>query len=113
MDGTLQWTSTKLHVISLLGNQLLCLFCYLEAITHIVDALDERTEFQVNDSLDGIDVELVEGDNLVKAIQKFRCKLLAQTLLYHIAGVFLIRIRHGGNITYTARLEADTFSELF
>ena len=47
LDGTLERTGTKLHVVALLGQELLGLVAELYLIAHITDTLEQTFEFDI------------------------------------------------------------------
>ena len=85
LDGTLQRTGTKLHVVTLDGHKLLRFVSDADVVPHVLHTLEERLQFNIDDLLDGIEAQLVEGDDLVETIQELRRELLAQALLYNAA----------------------------
>ena len=70
LDGTLQGTCAKLHVIALGGHKYLSGIAELYLIAHIADALEDAFQFDIDDTLDSVEVELVEGDNLVETVEE-------------------------------------------
>ena len=70
LDGTLQRTGTKLHVIALGGHEFLGLVAQLDGVAEVADALEESLQLNVDDALDGAQVELVEGDDLVETVEE-------------------------------------------
>ena len=70
LDGTLQGTCTKLHVIALGGHKFLSSIAELNVVAHVADALKDTFQFDVDDTLDGVEVELVEGDDLVETVEE-------------------------------------------
>ena len=69
LDGTLQRAGTELHVVALRGDKLLGGIGELQLVAHAGDALVEAVELDVDDALDGIEVELVEGDDFVETVE--------------------------------------------
>lgn len=53
-------------------------------------SLDQSFQVEVDDALDGIEIQLVEGDDVIEAVQELWSKLLAQTLLDDAAGILLV-----------------------
>ena len=66
-------------------------------------------QFDVDDALDGVEVELVEGDDFVEAVEELRGELSAEALLDDGAGVFLVFLVEPA----IAWSESDTTTELF
>ena len=80
LDSSLQWTGTKLNVVTLGCHQLLCLVGDLNLVTHLVHTLEETTKLNVDDLLDGIEIQLVECDEFIETVQELTRELLAQVL---------------------------------
>ena len=59
-------------------------------VAYLLDALIESLQFDVDDLLDGVEVELIEGDDLVKTVQELWRELLRQRLLHDGTCVLLI-----------------------
>ena len=55
LDGTLQWTGTKLHIVALGGNKLLRLVSNLDVVAHLVDTVEESLQFDVDNLLPDFD----------------------------------------------------------
>ena len=90
LDGTLQRTRTKLDVVALLGHKLLGSVRELERVAQLADPLVQALEFDIDNLLDGVEVQLVEGDDLVQTVEELRRELLAQTLLYDGPSILLV-----------------------
>ena len=106
-------SGTKLHIVSLLGYHLLCLFGNLEMESQVFYSLDQSFQVEVDDALDGIEIQLVEGDDVIETVQKLWSKLLAQTLLDDAAGILLVFLIHRQSAFYTCRSKADASAEIF
>ena len=52
-------------------------------------SLDQSFQVEVDDALDGIEIQLVEGDDVVETVQELWSKLLAEALLNDAAGICL------------------------
>ena len=76
-------------------------------------SLDQSFQVEVDDALDGIEIQLVEGDDVVETVQKLWSKLLAQTLLDDAAGILLVFLIHRQSAFYTCRSKADASAEIF
>ena len=74
--GSLQRTGAKLHIITLGGHKLLGLVAQVDVITYLFYALVQSLQLYVDDTLDGIQIQLVECDYLVKTIQELGRELL-------------------------------------
>ena len=72
LDGTFQGACTELHVVALLSDILFRLVAQVDGVAEVSDALVETLQFHVDDPLDGVEVELVEGDDLVQAVEELR-----------------------------------------
>ena len=79
-------------------------------IAQRLHSLVESAQFDVDDFLYGVEVELVEGDNLVQTVEELRRELLRETLLDDAACIFLVFLVHGK--TCAASVEAHTAAEL-
>ena len=88
--GTLQRTGTKLNVVALRGNKLLCLLREVDAIAYLPDALIEASELDVDNLFDGLKVELVEGDDLIETVKELWRELFRQRFLHDAACMLLI-----------------------
>ena len=66
LNSPLQWAGTKLYIVSLAGYEFLCLVGHLEMIAQILNSLYERFQLQIYDAGDSRQIELVEGDDLIK-----------------------------------------------
>ena len=76
LDSSLQRTCTKLHIVALLSHKLLGLVAQLYLISQVADALEHTLQLYVDNLLDSLQIQLVEGDNLVQTVQEFRRELL-------------------------------------
>ena len=65
-----------MHVVAFRGHEFLGFVRQVNLIAYLLYALVEPLQLHVDDALDGIKVELVEGDNLVEAVQELRRELL-------------------------------------
>ena len=90
--GALQWTCTKLHIVALGGHKLLGLVAQVDVITYLLDALVESLQLYIDNALDGIQIQLVEGDNLVQSVQELRRELLRECLLHNVACILLVLV---------------------
>lgn len=72
LDGTAQRTCSKLFVVALFGYPTLGIWGDVEMVSYLLDALDERTQFDVDNLYDAVEFQLVEGDDLVDSVEKFR-----------------------------------------
>ena len=72
LDSPLQRTGTELHIIALGGHELLSFVGDVEVITEVIHALIQILQLNLNNLLDGWQVELVEGDDLVQTVQELR-----------------------------------------
>ena len=72
LDGAFQRACTKLYVVALLSHKLFRLVAQVYLIAQVADALIQGLQFDVYDLLDGVEVQLVEGDDFVQAVQEFR-----------------------------------------
>jgi len=81
LDGALERAGTKLHVIALGGHKLFGLVGELNVVAQVLDALVESAQLDVDDLLDGLQVELVEGDDFVETVEELGRELFAQTIL--------------------------------
>jgi len=70
LNGSLQGACTKLHVIALCGHKFLGGIAELYLVAHVADALEDAFQLDVDDALDGVEVELVEGDYLVETVEE-------------------------------------------
>ena len=57
-------------------------------------SLDQSFQVKVDDALDGIEIQLVKGDDVVETVQELWSKLLAQTLLDDAAGILFVFLIH-------------------
>ena len=62
----------------------------MDLIADLFNTLIETLQFDIDDLLDGIEVELVEGDDLIQTVQELRRELLRQRLLHDTTCMFLI-----------------------
>ena len=76
-------------------------------------SLDQSFQVKVDDALDGIEIQLVEGDDVIETVQELWSKLLAQTLLDDAAGILLVFLIHRQSAFYTCRSKADASAEIF
>ena len=107
LDSSLQWASAELNIIALGCHEFLGLVGHLEAVTLFFHTFYQLLQLQVHYALDGIDVELVEGDNLVETVQKLWGKLLGKALLNHASCVFLVLLADKRTLTaQSAGIEA-------
>ena len=90
LDGSLQRSSAKLYVVAFLCHKFLGILAEVDGVSHIADALIESFEFHVDNLLDGFEIQLVEGDNLVESVQEFWRELLRECFLHYLSCVFLI-----------------------
>ena len=91
LDGALQRTGTKLHVVALRSDELLRLVTDGEVVAQGLHAGEESAQLDIDDALDGFHVELVEGDNLVETVEELWGELLAQALLDDGAGMGFVK----------------------
>ena len=59
-------------------------------IAHLFNALIETLQLYVDDLLDGLQIELVEGDDLIETVQELRRELLRECLLNDVTSVLLV-----------------------
>jgi ATP-dependent Clp protease ATP-binding subunit ClpC len=71
-------------------------------------SLDQSFQVEVDDALDGIEIQLVEGDDVIETVQELWSKLLAQTLLDDAAGILLVFLIHRQSAFYTCRSKANS-----
>ena len=88
--GTFQWACAELDVVSLRSNKFFCLVGDGDVVPEFLYTLEQTAQFDVDNQLDGSEVELVEGDDFVQTVQKFGCKLLAQAFLYDGTSTLLV-----------------------
>ena len=69
--STFQRACAKLYVVALLGHHILCLVANLHLVAYSLNAREQSIKFSVDDLTYGIDIQLVEGDNLVEAVEEF------------------------------------------
>ena len=82
-------------------------------VPQIFYSLDQSFQVEVDDALDGIEIQLVEGNDVIKAVQKLWSKLLTQALLNDAAGIILVLLVHRQSAFYACRSKADTSAEIF
>ena len=92
LDGAFQRAGAKLHVVAFRGDKLLRSIADLDVVTHVLHTAHQFAELDVDNLLDGLHVELVEGDDLVETVEELRGKLLAQALLDDRAGMLLVAL---------------------
>ena len=61
-------------------------------ITYLFYAVVQSLQLYIYDALNGIQIKLIEGDNLIQTVQELRRELLRQSLLYNVARVLLILV---------------------
>ena len=74
--------------------------------------LEQALEFNVDNLFDSLEVELVEGDNLVQTVEKLWCELLAKTLLNDSTSTLLVAFILWKSVQI-GRFEAHTLSKFF
>ena len=112
LDGAFERAGSELYVVALRGYKLLGSVADGQVIAHVLYPLEEPFELDVDDALDGVEVELVEGDDFVEAVEELRGELSAKALLDDGAGVFLVfLVEHATELS--SGVEADAASELF
>ena len=65
LQRPLQRTGSELNVVALGGNKRLGLFVELNRVAQFGDSFQQGLQLYVDDAFDGVEVELVEGDDLV------------------------------------------------
>ena len=70
LDGSLQGTGTKLYVVAFLGNKLAGFFTEVDRVAECFDTFVKSFQFDIYNLLDGFQIQLVEGDNLVQSVQE-------------------------------------------
>lgn len=110
LNGALQWAGAKLHIVAFGGDKLLGLVAYFHAVAHGFEAVEEAAQFDVDDLLDGRQVELVEGDYFVESVEKLGRELAAEALLDDGAGILLVFLV--GTDAYATGIEAYAAAEL-
>ena len=79
-------------------------------ITKIFHSLVEASQFDIDDFLYGVEVELVEGDYLVETVEELWRELLGETLLDNAASIFLVLLVHRQSCA--ASVESHSAAEL-
>ena len=61
-------------------------------ITYLFYAVVQSLQLYIYNALNGIQIKLVEGDNLIQSVQELRRELLRQSLLHNVARVLLVLV---------------------
>ena len=79
-------------------------------IPEVFHSLVEASQFDIDDFLYGVEVELVKGDYLVQAVEELWRELLGETLLDDAASIFLVLLVHRQSCA--ASVESHSAAEL-
>ena len=111
LDSSFQRTSAKLHIVALRRHKLLRLVTQVYVIANLFDAIVESLQFHVDDPLDSLQIELVEGDDFVETVQELRRELLRERFLHDVARMLLVFLVQS-QCRAVASTEAYTSSEI-
>ena len=105
LDGSAEGSCAKLLVVALLGYELLCFLADGEVKSEFVDAPVESLELDADDLEDGVEFELVEGDDFVDSVEELGRELLVEGFLDDGSADFLVVFACHGRESYaTAEL---------
>ena len=90
--SALKRTGTKLHIVTLGSHKFLSLVAQVYVITYLLYTVVQTLQLYVDNALNSVEIQLVEGNNLVQTIQELRRELLRKCLLHNVACVLLILI---------------------
>ena len=103
LDRTFQGARSKLHVVSLLRHEPLCRIIDGQRVSQALDAAVQAFQLDIDDASERINVQLVESDDFIDAVDEFGGERLVERFRDYVARMLFV-------VGTGLRRKSDSFS---